>query len=105
MRRFIGNYLIFLTCSCLSRCQNIRLCPQRNILDKSRWDASIWQEEFPEIFIYYQEVDDKILFLGLGDISDCAKQAYQFLKGNPELRKRKSNVDILRVFRKRFLLR
>jgi len=61
--------------------------------------------EFPEIFIYYQEVEDKILVLGLGDISECAEQAYQFLKGNPELRKRKSDVDMLRVSRTRFLLR
>lgn len=81
-------------------------------IEKDKFDTFIEEiltnhpvDEFPEIFIYYQEVDDKILVLGLGDISDCAEQAFQFLKGNPELRKRKSDVDMLRVSRKRFLLR
>jgi hypothetical protein len=34
-------------------------------------------DESPEIFIYYQEMNDKILVLGLGDISDCAEVVYE----------------------------
>ena len=81
-------------------------------IEKDKFDTFIEEiltnypaEKFPEIFIYYQETGDKILVLGLGDISDCAEQAYQFLKENPELRKRKSDVDMLRASRTRFLLR
>jgi len=81
-------------------------------IEKDKFDKFIEEiltnhpvDEFPEVFIYYQEIDDKILVLGLGDINECAEQAFQFLEKNPELRRQKSNVDMIRASRKRFLLR
>ena len=61
--------------------------------------------EFPEIFIHYQQVDDKILILGIGKSGECGQQARRTYKENPELRKRKSMTRILRAPKKRFLLR
>jgi hypothetical protein len=62
-------------------------------------------DEFPELFIHYQQVDDKILILGLGESGECGQQARRAYKENHELRKRKSMTRILRAPKKRFLLR
>ena len=62
-------------------------------------------EEFPELFIHYQQTDSKILILGLGNNGECARQAVQVYEENPSLKKRRSQTRILRAPRKRFLLR
>jgi len=61
--------------------------------------------EFPELFIHYQQVDDKILILGIGSNRKCAQQALRAFEENPELKKQKSMTRILRAPKKRFLLR
>jgi len=62
-------------------------------------------EEFPEIFIHYQQVDDKVLVLGLGRSAECGEQAYRAYQENPELKKRKSDTRILRLPKTGLLLR
>ena len=62
-------------------------------------------DEFPELFIHYQQVDDKILILGIGESGECGEQAYRAYQENPELRKHESTTRILRAPKKRFLLR
>ena len=62
-------------------------------------------EEFPELFIHYQQTDSKILILGLGNNGECARQAVQVYEENPSLKKRRSQTRILRAPKKRFLLR
>jgi len=62
-------------------------------------------KDFPELFIHYQHVDDKILILGIGNNGECATQAYRAYQENPSLRKHESTTMIIRAPRKRFLLR
>jgi len=62
-------------------------------------------DEFPEIFIHYQQVDDKIIILGIGESGECGEQAYRAYKENPELRKRKSETRLLRIPKTGLLLR
>lgn len=62
-------------------------------------------DEYPEIFIHYQQVDDKILILGIGKSGECGEQALRAYKENPKLRKRESMTRILRAPKNRFLLR
>ncbi len=61
--------------------------------------------KFPELFIHYQRVDDKILILGLGSNRKCIQQALRAYKENPELKKRRSSTRILRAPKNKFLLR
>ena len=61
--------------------------------------------EFPELFIHYQPLDDKNLILGIGSNRKCAQQALRAFEENPELKKQKSMTQILRAPKKRFLLR
>ncbi len=61
--------------------------------------------EFPEIFIHYQQVDDKILILGIGKSGECGQQAYRAYKEHPKLRKRKSETRLLRIPKTGLLLR
>ena len=68
---------------------------------KDEFPASL----FPEIFIHYQQVNDKVLVLGIGKSGECGEQARRAYEENPELRKRKSDTRILRAPKKRFLLR
>ena len=60
---------------------------------------------FPEIFIHYQQVDDKVLVLGLGRSAECGEQAARAYQENPELRKRKSETLLLRIPKTGLLLR
>ena len=61
--------------------------------------------EFPELFIHYQRVDDKILILGIGKSGECGQQAYRAYKENPELKKRRSETRMLRIPKTGLLLR
>jgi hypothetical protein len=61
--------------------------------------------EFPEIFIHYTKVNDKVLVLGIGKSAECGEQAYRAYQENPSLRKHESTTRILRAPKKRFLLR
>jgi len=61
--------------------------------------------EFPEIFIHYQQVDDKVLILGIGRSGECGEQGRRAYQENPELRKRKSETRLLRAPKTGFLLR
>ena len=61
--------------------------------------------EFPELFIHYQQVDDKVLILGIGKSRECGQQSYRAYKENPELRKRKSATRMLRMPKTGLLLR
>jgi hypothetical protein len=61
--------------------------------------------EFPELFIHYQQVDDKIIILGIGKSGECGEQAYRAYKEHPELRKRKSETRLLRIPKTGLLLR
>ena len=62
-------------------------------------------DEFPEIFIHYKQVDDKILILGLGDSGEWGEQALRAYRENPELKKYKSGTLLLRAPKNRFVLR
>jgi hypothetical protein len=61
--------------------------------------------EFPELFIHYQQADGKVLILGLGKSGECGEQAYRAYKEHPELRKRKSETRLLRAPETKFWLR
>lgn len=61
--------------------------------------------EFPEIFIHYQQVEDKILILGMGRSRECGQQSLRAYKENPELRKRESETRLLRAPETSFWLR
>ena len=58
--------------------------------------------EFPEIFIHYKQMDDKILILGLGDSGACGEQALRAYRENPELKKYRSGTLLLRAPANRF---
>ena len=62
-------------------------------------------DEFPEIFIHYQQVDDKIWILGIGRNAECARQALRAYEENPELKKHPSETRILRAPETGFWLR
>ena len=62
-------------------------------------------DEFPELFIHYQQVDGKILILGMGKSGECGEQAYRAYKEHPELKKRKSETRLLRIPKTGLLLR
>ncbi|MBM3242802.1 hypothetical protein FJZ31_41605 [Candidatus Poribacteria bacterium] len=36
--------------------------------------------KYPELFIHYQQVDDKILILGLGESGECGQQVRRAYK-------------------------
>ena len=59
-------------------------------------------DEFPEIFIHYKQMDDKILILGLGDSGACGEQALRAYRENPELKKYRSGTLLLRAPANRF---
>ena len=61
--------------------------------------------KYPELFIHYQQVDDKILILGIGKSGECGQQAYRAYKEHPELRKRISETRLLRIPKTGLLLR
>ena len=62
-------------------------------------------DEFPEIFIHYKQVDDKILILGIGKSGECGEQALRAYRENPELKKYKSGTLLLRAPETGFWLR
>jgi len=61
--------------------------------------------EYPELVISYQEMDNKVIVLGLGEGSECAEQTVQAYQENPELKTRRSKSRILRAPKTKFLLR
>ena len=62
-------------------------------------------DEFPELFIHYQRVADKILILGIGKNSECAEQAVHAYQENPELKKNPSETQMIRISKTSLLLR
>jgi len=81
-------------------------------LEKTEFDGFLEQvkrdysaNEFPELFIHYQQVEDKIWILGIGENSECAQQALRAYQENPELKKRRSATRILRAPKTGFWLR
>lgn len=62
-------------------------------------------EEFPEIFIYYQERDDKFLVLGIGKSNECAEQMVEAYDAEPSLKDKRSTSKMLRAPKTKFLLR
>lgn len=61
--------------------------------------------KYPELVISYQEMDNKIVVLGLGEGSECAEQTVQAYQENPELKSRRSKSRLLRAPKTKFLLR
>jgi hypothetical protein len=61
--------------------------------------------KYPELFIHYQQVDGKILILGIGKSGECGEQAYRAYREHPEFRKRKSETRLLRIPKTGLLLR
>jgi hypothetical protein len=61
--------------------------------------------KYPELFIHYQQVDGKILILGIGKSGECGEQAYRAYREHPEPRKRKSETRLLRIPKTGLLLR
>jgi hypothetical protein len=66
-------------------------------------------DEYPEIFISYQEIERQgrrlIIVLGLGKSSECARQVSQVLRKHPHLKGQRSITRVLRAPKTKFLLR
>jgi len=62
-------------------------------------------DQFPELFVEYQEANSRILILGVGNSNECAEQMLQAFKKDPNLRRRQSKSKMLRAPRTKFLLR
>jgi len=81
-------------------------------IERERFDEFLEQikrdftaDEYPELVISYQEMDNKVIVLGLGEGSECAEQTVQAYQENPGLKSRRSKSRILRAPKTKFLLR
>jgi len=75
----------------------------KDFLEKIKKDFPA--NEFPELFIHYQETDGKILILGIGKSNECAKQVAKAWEKDPELKKLKLSSTMIRAPKKKFILR
>ena len=57
-------------------------------------------DQFPEIFVEYYQAEDKMILLGMGISSECARQSIQALEKMPSL-KGQTRLKILRMPRMR----
>jgi hypothetical protein len=62
-------------------------------------------DQFPELFIHYQEIDQKFLVLAIGKSNECAKQMVKAFSKNPSLKAKRGTSLMLRAPRTKFLLR
>lgn len=81
-------------------------------MDKDKFEAFLEQikrdfpaDQFPELIVQYQEINGKVLILGLGEERECAEQTARALEQDPSLKKNEFKLKILREPRTKFLLR
>ena len=85
----------------------------RELLKKKEFEAFLEQikEDFPpdqapELLVQYQEMEgDRILILGVGEESACARQTVEVLERHPELRANEFKLKVVRMPRTKLLLR
>ncbi|MBM3243013.1 hypothetical protein FJZ31_42690 [Candidatus Poribacteria bacterium] len=62
-------------------------------------------DEYPELFVHYQKIGQRVLVLAMGKSNQCAEQMVKAFEKNPALKTQKSNSLMLRAPKTKFLLR